>query len=65
MISHNHTECVYPLKQLASFKKYLTYGIADILQNISKTRFFFSCILESSVVCFYDITYSMQEQHIM
>lgn len=33
-------ECVYPLKQLASFKKYLTYGIADTLQNISKTRFF-------------------------
>lgn len=40
MISSKHAECVYPLKQRASFKKYLTYGIADILQNISKTRFF-------------------------
>lgn len=44
MISHKRTECVYPLKQLACFKKYLTYGIADILQNISKTRFFLAFV---------------------
>lgn len=44
MISHKHTECVYPLKQLASFKKYLTYGIADILQNIFKTRLFLAFV---------------------
>lgn len=35
---------VYPLKQRASFKKNLTYGIADILQNIFKTRLFLAFV---------------------